>query len=62
MIQKRNDDAVHQRDDDGIFKKCLYSEYHLKDDLIFILLSCWDKAMKFLGIGDVLIMHEMISQ
>lgn len=39
VIQKRSNDAVHQSDDDGSFKKCLYSEYHLKDGLLFILLS-----------------------
>lgn len=39
MIQKSNDDELHQSDDSGSFQKCLYSEYSLKDGLIFILLN-----------------------
>lgn len=62
MIQKSNNDEFHRSDDSGSFQKCLYSEYSLKDGLIFILLSHQDQAIKFPGIGNVLIIHEMTSQ
>lgn len=37
--KKKKKDGLHQSNDNGSFKKCLDSEYRLKGDLIFTLLS-----------------------
>lgn len=61
VIQKVNDAGLSQNNDSGHFKMWPDSQFIFKVNLV-ILLSCHEgKDVKLPEMGDVLIMHEMIS-